>query len=103
MISSHSINQFLHPEETPAIRRSLEQYSRNKDLGIYSMENVVRLACGRLSSVILLRKPCKAAEVMPYEMMVTSDGGEGKQNKYTASTPTLPEIDHTICGHRMDK
>ena len=92
------MDQLLHTEKTPAIRQLLEQYSRNKDLGNHSTENAFRLACGRLPFIILLQEPCKAADVMPYEMMVTADGGEGKRNKYTSGSPTLQEIENAICA-----
>jgi hypothetical protein len=92
------MDQFLHTEKTPAIRQLLEQYSRNKDLSDHSTENALRLACGRLPLIILLQEPCKVADVMPYEMMVTGDGGEGKPNRYTAGSPTLQEIENTICA-----
>lgn len=62
------------------------------------MQDAVGLADGRVPSIILPQKRSKAADVMPHQMMVTTDGGEGKQNKYTAGSPTVQDIDHTICG-----
>lgn len=88
----------LDTKKIPAIRQLLEQYSRNKTLGNHSIENAFRLACGRLPFIILLQEPCKAADVVPYEIMVTPDEGEGKRNKYTAGSPTLREIEDTICA-----
>jgi hypothetical protein len=98
VISSHSMDQFLDTEKTPAIRQLLEQYSRNKTLGNHSMENAFRLACGRLPLIILLQEPCKAADVVPYGKMVTAHEGGGERNRYTAGSPTLREIENTICA-----
>ena len=91
------MDQFLETDKTFAIRQLLEQYSRNKNLGNHSMENTFRLACGRLPFIIILQEPCDAADVMPYEMMVTADEGESKRNKYTAGSPALQEVENTIC------
>jgi hypothetical protein len=92
------MDQFLDTKKTLAIRQLLEQYSRNKTLGNHSMENAFRLTCGKLPFVILLQEPCKAADVVPYEMMVTAHEGGGERNRYTAGSPTLREIENTICA-----
>jgi len=86
------MNTFLDTDKKATIWNLLEQYSFNKKLGTHSLENALHLASGKLPLVILMQEPCNIADVVPYEMMLKSAGGKGKQNKLKAGSPALQEV-----------
>jgi hypothetical protein len=90
------MDTLLDTDKKAAIWNLLERYSHNKKLGIYSLENALHLASGKLPLVILMQEPCNVADLVPYGLMLETTRGKSTQNKRKTGSPTLQEVEDTI-------
>jgi hypothetical protein len=72
----------------------LRDYSKNLDLGEYSLSNAKALAKGTLPVVVLMQEPCNQADRVPYQKMVYCDPDAEKWTHAYKGSAALQEIEY---------